>query len=251
MEIEEIKELAMNARDSLWSQAEGLGREPKVYLHWSAGRYDTVFDDYHVNIKGDGEIVVTSDFDEVLNHTWKRNTGSVGVSLCAAYQATSNDLGDYAPTEDQIEVMAKVVAAICEGIGIPIDRDHVLTHGEAADNLDGLNCHEDYGPCTTVERWDLQYLGTEESPVYLKDYDDPRTGGNVLRGKAIWYSQQFGWTEEQVEEEMRYDSFEDLPDWAKPTIQKLMDKGLLNNLDLSMDMIRMFVINDRAGLYGE
>lgn len=44
-----------------------------------------------------------------------------------------------------------------------------------------------------------------------------------------------------------------MPDWAKPTIQKLMDKKWLvgdeGKLGLTMDMIKMFVVNDRAGLY--
>ena len=45
-----------------------------------------------------------------------------------------------------------------------------------------------------------------------------------------------------------------MPEWAKPTIQKLMDKDLLQGdekgrLGLTMDMIKMCVINDRAGLY--
>ncbi len=46
-----------------------------------------------------------------------------------------------------------------------------------------------------------------------------------------------------------------MPDWAKPTIQKLMDKGILvgdneGKLGLTMDMLRVFVANDRAGIYG-
>ena len=54
--------------------------------------------------------------------------------------------------------------------------------------------------------------------------------------------------------EMRYNTLAEVPDWAKATISKLIDKKLLtgdgNKLDLSLDMIRIFVINDRAGLYG-
>ena len=47
---------------------------------------------------------------------------------------------------------------------------------------------------------------------------------------------------------------ENMPEWAKPTIQKLMDKGVLvgdedGRLGLTMDMLRIFVANDRAGLY--
>ena len=52
---------------------------------------------------------------------------------------------------------------------------------------------------------------------------------------------------------MRYNNLNEIPAWAKETIQKLIAKGLLqgdgSNLNLSEDMIRIFVINDRAGLY--
>lgn len=113
----------------------------KIYLHWSAGYYDTVFDDYHINIQGDGEIIVTGGFGEIKAHTWQRNSGSIGVSLCCAYNATSNDLGEEPPTEIQIEKMAQVIAHLAKGLDIPIDKQHVLTHGEAANNEDGLTPH--------------------------------------------------------------------------------------------------------------
>ena len=61
----------------------------------------------------------------------------------------------------------------------------------------------------------------------------------------------------------RFNCVAELPSWAKPTIRKLCDKGYLHgnetvydvngrpaDLDLSMDMIREFVVNDRAGIYG-
>lgn len=54
---------------------------------------------------------------------------------------------------------------------------------------------------------------------------------------------------------MIYDYMDDnMPQWAKPTIQKLMDKSLIvgdeqGKLGLTMDMIKTFVANDRAGLY--
>lgn len=45
-----------------------------------------------------------------------------------------------------------------------------------------------------------------------------------------------------------------LPDWARPTIQKMMDKGLLQGdengcLGLTDELLRVFVTNDRAGIY--
>ena len=47
-----------------------------------------------------------------------------------------------------------------------------------------------------------------------------------------------------------------MPDWAKPTIQKMLNKDLLQGdengrLGLTDEMLRIFVINDRAGVYGD
>lgn len=186
--IEELRQLADAAREDIWATARAYGREPKIYLHWSAGHYFQKFGDYHINIVGDGRIYVSTDnLAEVLAHTYRRNSGSVGISLCCCAGATTNNLGDEPPTPQQIEAMAQAVCAICDGLWLTIDRNHVMTHGEAADNIDGIEPHEPYGPQTTCERWDLQFLGTDESPAYTTDYDAPATGGNVLRGKANWY----------------------------------------------------------------
>ena len=45
-----------------------------------------------------------------------------------------------------------------------------------------------------------------------------------------------------------------MPEWARPTIQKMMDKGLLQGdengcLGLTDELLRVFVTNDRAGIY--
>ena len=49
---------------------------------------------------------------------------------------------------------------------------------------------------------------------------------------------------------------ENMPKWARATVQKLVDKGYLNGnekgeLGLNDTMLKIFVINDRAGLYGK
>lgn len=188
--LEELKGMVENAREAIWEQAKSQGRNPKVYLHWSAGRYDSVFDDYHINITGAGKIfVTTNDLSEIKSHTWRRNTGSIGISLCCAYNATSNDLGEYAPTNIQIETIAKVIDVVATGLWLTINKEHVLTHGEAADNEDGIWCHEPYGPKNGCERWDLEFLETSESPKY-DPWDEEHRGGSILRGKAIWYHNQ-------------------------------------------------------------
>ena len=190
--IEELREIASEERETIWEQAREQGREPKIYLHWSAGHYNTVFDDYHINITGDGTMYITGNLSDLKAHTYHRNTGSVGISLCCAYGATTDNLGDEPPTVAQIEAMAQAIEAVADGLWLTIDMEHVMTHGEAADNVDGIYASEPYGPQTTVERWDLQFLGSAESPYYTTNYGDEHTGGNVLRGKANWYRNQRG-----------------------------------------------------------
>ena len=190
--LDDIRKLADTARNEIFAQAREMGRDPKIYLHWTAGRYDTDYPDYHICINGEGKIVLMADLTETLPHTWHRNSGSIGIALDCAYGATNEDLGSYPPTAAQIEAMAQVTAVLAKALWLTIDRDRVMTHAEAADNIDDLLPEGDeYGPCNGCERWDLQYLGTPESPAWTTNYDDPRTGGNVLRGKANWYRDQW------------------------------------------------------------
>lgn len=53
-----------------------------------------------------------------------------------------------------------------------------------------------------------------------------------------------------------YNNIEECPAWARPTIQKLVNKGFLQgtsdgSLELTEDLIRVLVVNDRAHLYGD
>ena len=61
---------------------------------------------------------------------------------------------------------------------------------------------------------------------------------------------------EKLSNPMIYNYIDDnMPDWAKPTIQKLVDKGILKgtnddgDLGLTEDVMRILVINDRTGIY--
>ena len=178
--LDELKMMASEAREGIWEAAREQGRTPRIYLHWTAGRYNQTFEDYHVNILGDGTIMVPSgNLDVYRAHTYKRNSGAIGVCLCCAYGATTNTLGDYPPTERQIETMAQVIVALADGLWLTICKQYVSTHGEAADNEDGIYPHEEYGPRSTCERWDLEYLGTPESPRFRPWAEDGSRGGDV------------------------------------------------------------------------
>ena len=178
--LHELKSLAKAAYWDLWNGARSLGRDVKLYIHWTAARYNQTFDEYHINITGEGRCFISTDnFAEVKNATYMRNTGSIAITLCCALDAIGPDnLGPYPPTEAQINAVSQVICVLADALDLTIDLNRVMTHAEAADNLDGLNTHEDYGPNSTCERWDLWVL---------REGEDPGAGGNQLRGNANWY----------------------------------------------------------------
>ena len=56
------------------------------------------------------------------------------------------------------------------------------------------------------------------------------------------------------EEEVIYKTYKEIPVYAAPTIKKLMDKKVIvgdaqGNINLSDDMVRIFVVHDRLGIY--
>jgi hypothetical protein len=180
--LSELRSLAENAKDALNQAAANQGRCIKTYYHWSAGHYGQFFDDYHLLIDKDGELYTTTeDLSEIKAATYMRNSGSVAVSLCAAYNSvlgSSVDLGPEPPTEAQLNKMAQVGAVLCNALEVPPDIQHVLTHAEAADNFDGLTTHDPYGPNADCERWDL---------YVLREGEEGYSGGNNLRGNIVWY----------------------------------------------------------------
>lgn len=141
--------------------ARSRGKINRIYLHWTAGHYADVYDDYHINIGRDGELYITcDDFTEQKAHTWRRNTGSIGIAMCCAYGASAirgsdTDFGKEPPTQLQIEAMAKAVAVLTHVLGLEIKLLTVTTHCEAA-LFDGYGPHS--GDPDT--RWDLWFCRT-------------------------------------------------------------------------------------------
>ena len=78
--------------------------------------------------------------------------------------------------------------------------------------------------------------------------------GGAVERRARKFAQIVGAvrpTYDKEVEEVRYNTVEECPSWARETVQKLVDKGYLGGngqgLDLSHDMVRVLVIQDRAG----
>ena len=77
--------------------------------------------------------------------------------------------------------------------------------------------------------------------------------GPMVDDPALWTAFQQSLTQTE-DDSVRYKYYDDMPDWAKPTVSKLVKKGYLKGegggvLNLTEDTLKVLVINDRAGLY--
>lgn len=87
-----------------------LGIVKGIVLHWTAGDHDDFYNGYHFNI---GEInnlpviIKTLGWNQKGQHLWGRNTGMIGITLCA--------MKDWKilPTQKQLDILPILIAEIC------------------------------------------------------------------------------------------------------------------------------------------
>ena len=104
----------------------------------------------------------------------------------------------------------------------------------------------------------LLELAFIDSPPHNPDVDILRNRRrDMARACAKGFFEYLGMEkeeEEQMNAEKRFNTPEEMPAWAVPTIRKLMDRGILRGdehgmLRLTEDMVRILVMHDRAGIY--
>ena len=103
--------------------------------------------------------------------------------------------------------------------------------------------------------WGGDWKSFVDMPHIQWDNGGEWTSAMIREGKLPPQMPLWGAVEtDKDDEKVRYNTIEEVPSWAKATIEKLVKKGFLqgdgNGLDLSHDMVRMLVIHDRAGVYG-
>ena len=147
----------------------------KIYLHWTAGQYNQIFNSYHYCITGNGEVHKMGEPEEIKSHTWLRNTDAIGIALCCGYGAgiMLKEDGSYSvswgfcpPTFTQVTVMGILIADLCEKYKIPITKDNILTHAEVA-LLDGYSIYDN----DPDMRWDLitlPWINGESGGEYIR-----------------------------------------------------------------------------------
>ena len=146
-------------------------------------------------------------------HDKCRNDNSIGVEMCSE----KDSKGQYYIDEETQNKTLEVVKWLMEKYGVPLE--NVVRHYDVTGKL----CPEPF-----------------------------------VRNQVQWLDFKGKLGEKKGEEtEMTYNYIDkNMPDWARPTIQKLVNKGYLNGnekgeLGLNDTMLKIFVVNDRAGMYGE
>ncbi len=150
------------------------GRITHLYTHWSAHDYASVFPAYHFCVAQlpRGEIIVANTHDVRENmrdvylqpersyaqHTRRRNSYALGLSVMAMEGATPNDFGKYPLTDALIEGLCVVAARLALFHHVPIDAEHVMTHAEAA-------LRDGYFGIEPEQRWDLARFAASPEPL--------------------------------------------------------------------------------------
>lgn len=139
-----------------------------VTLHATGGRYSQPFGNYQILID-EKEILVSTEIAFYLHpHTYKRNTGNIGISFMAMYD--SHNL----ITARQIENGAKAVAVVMKRYNINIDEVFDHAHFSKLDK---------YPPAE--QRSDISLY---KIPIALTHNTDPLS---MVKNKAVWYSQKY------------------------------------------------------------
>jgi hypothetical protein len=103
----------------------------------------------HFVVGQDGEVVQMVRLADVAYHAKGANTRSIGIEHVA--KAPSGSSAGLHPSPAQYAASAKLVRWLCDRLGIPVDRDHILGHAEIV-KTDHTGCPN------SVWDWDA-YLG--------------------------------------------------------------------------------------------
>jgi hypothetical protein len=99
--------------------SEPLGTPKLITLHWTAGNHTMTFPEYHWCIRGDGSRIQTLPMAEKGAHCWRRNSGNIGVSMCAMADG-------YPVTAAQREATAVLCAELAGVYGLDLSATILL-----------------------------------------------------------------------------------------------------------------------------
>ncbi len=151
------------------------------------------------------------------------NANSIGIEV-RPYKVNSSHIGatdaDWYFHPQTIANLTNLVKSLMAKYGI--DAEHVIRHYDV-----------------TAKWCPRPWMGDDTNTYYEKT------------GNELWAEFKAGLTAESEEEgmEIKYGSIAEMPSWAHATMQKLTDKGYITSFGFTEEALRIFVVNDRAGLY--
>ena len=162
------------------------------------------------------------------------NSNSIGIEMCC--KKTSSGKWYFEP--ETVKNTIDLVKYLMQKHNIPIDR--VIRHYDVT----GKDCPAPYVDETEWQGF-KQKIVSNEGDLTVTQYEELKKENQALKAEISALKSN---------QEKVYHYTTEIPDWARATIQKLLDKGLLkgeseSDLNLPESLVRNLVINDRAGLY--
>ena len=196
---------------------------------WQTARYFA-----HAVLQADGTVYQTLPWNYLCYHVGAANAYSIGVEItepdCIRYTGGATFVcSDWARAAAQVEgtykTAVELFAHLCETFELDPYCD-IISHNEARKMGIGTD-HVD-----PEHLWNQLGMGYTMDGFRRDVYDKMRTN------------------EEENENMTRYNTIEEVPNWAQDTVRELVAAGALSgdgngNLDLSMDMIRGLVIGTK------
>ena len=156
-------------------------------------------------------------------HPYCRNANSIGIELCSRIKN-----GKYYFQAGTVENAVQLARSLMQKYGIA--PDHVVRHYDVTHK----NCPAPF--VENVAAWqDFKRRLTEE----VDDMTADEVKNLIAQSKTV------------------YNTTASVPEWGRATVEKLTRKGWLKGeggsggLNLPEEVLRVLVINDRAGIYGD
>lgn len=177
-------------------------------------------------------------------HAHCRNDNSIGIEMCNS--CTRNTAVEARTAELVRQLMDKY----------NIGADHVIrhydvTHKKCPAPLVNNAQWEDFKK--RLEEINMEELGALQEKVGYIDDTVTRLHSKVS-DIDISLSNLYAIFQGMLDTKKVYNSVEEVPEWYRPTVQKLVNKDILRGdengrLNLTEETVRILVVNDRAGLY--
>ena len=229
-----------------------------IVIHYTAGNGDTAQNNctYYANgsrnasahyyVGGDGIYQSVPDSlkawhcgcTSVYKHPYCRNANSLGIEMCSR----KNAKGEYYIVNTVVEQAIELTRFLMGVYNIPAD--NVIRHYDVWAKA----CPEPF--VKYPDQWK-----DFKNKITCKE-DEPMTYDERVKFNALVQavSDLTATVDKLSEPKMIYNYVDNnMPEWARPTVLKLVSRGFLKGddggLGLTDDLLRILVINDRAGVY--